>query len=406
MMAAWILAFLQLCSAQNKAWRIVHPNQKPTQYSPTVRYGHDAVVLGDYMVSTHGYFYNHPKHKPDWRDDTWIYSFTEGWFREVHLSSTENPKAAFYPSSVAYNGKIYMFGGDHIVGDGSRGHTFGLGSDEVWELTIDPITPVPFRGPLLSLFSYANSRNITISTNLFLKVTGSWRRAHAGKLAMPSIAPRARACHATTVMDGKMYVAQGFDRSDLWAFDLEKFTWMMVHGETDKGPGSRFAHQMVAHHGRLWVYGGNVWGVSDKARSDLWSIDPATELEWRFEGDGKGMDEAAWPAVRAHHVAVYEAGNAKGEGAGMYITAGLRCPNGPCKCREDTWRYDFESGSWVELKADNAPIPRYSHSMVLRKDTLYVFGGESMKPYMYHNEIKALPVTEFGFGGMSIRDDL
>eukprot|EP00466_Bigelowiella_natans_P021134 jgi/Bigna1/144339/aug1.86_g19047 len=190
------------------------------------------------MVSTHGYFYNHRHHHPDWRDDSWAYSLTEGWFQRIQLTSTDNPKAAFYPTSIAYKGDVFMFGGDHMQGNGNQGHTFG--------------------------------------TSFF-------------------VAP--------------LYPEQALD----------------LHYS------NRFGHTIVGYDNKIWLYGGNQWGEN----------------------------------------------------------------NGPCSCREDTWQYDLKRNKWRQLSTGNNPTSRYSHSMVFWNDALYVFGGESMVPYMYHNEIKSLPLAKW-----------
>ncbi|GAB5367822.1 hypothetical protein AAMO2058_001264600 [Amorphochlora amoebiformis] len=344
------------------------------------------------MISTHGYFYNHPEHHPDWRNDTWVFSLKDHWFREVNIKSTHNPQASFYPSTVEYEGNAYMFGGDHMIGDGRRGHTFGLGSNEVWKLTIDPIS-----------FGGKHFKVLGKYGDYFAPITGRWDLMHSGK-ASEGLGPSPRACHTAAVLNRKMYIHAGFDRSDMWAYTFATNQWEQQHTDNPTGgPGSRFAHAMVAHNGKLWMYGGNIYGVSDKARSDLWTFDPSTKI-WKFIANKPSSEADTWPAVRAHHAFSYEAGDRPG----LYVMGGLRCPDGPCKCRDDTWRYDFETGTWTELAADQAPIPRYSHAMVYSEDHLYVFGGESMKPYMYHNEVKVLNVRKFGFGTINnkMRDDL
>mmetsp|Transcript_3957 Transcript_3957/g.6249 ORF Transcript_3957/g.6249 Transcript_3957/m.6249 type:complete len:200 (+) Transcript_3957:79-678(+) len=194
-----------------------------------------------------------------------------------------------------------------------------------------------------------------------------------------------------------MYVHGGFHHSDMWAFHLEDLTWDRIHDSTDEGPGSRFGHTIVGYDNKIWLYGGNQWGenIRDKARSDVWFLDPNTEKanrKWRFIGDGGGIKEgsSAWPPVRAHHAAALDHMTAM-----MYVYGGLRCPDGPCSCREDTWQYDLKRNKWRQLSTGNNPTSRYSHSMVFWNDALYVFGGESMVPYMYHNEIKSLPLAKW-----------
>ena len=61
-------------------------------------------------------------------------------------------------------------------------------------------------------------------------------------------------------------------------------------------------------------------------------------------------------------------------------------------CYGDTWAFDADRTAWSRLNATNAPIHRYRQSLVRDAETgvVYLFGGESYKPYMYHNAVDAL----------------
>ena len=61
-------------------------------------------------------------------------------------------------------------------------------------------------------------------------------------------------------------------------------------------------------------------------------------------------------------------------------------------CYGDTWAFDADRAAWSRLNATNAPIHRYCQSLVRDAETgvVYLFGGESYKPYMYHNVADAL----------------
>ena len=54
--------------------------------------------------------------------------------------------------------------------------------------------------------------------------------------------------------------------------------------------------------------------------------------------------------------------------------------------------FDADRAAWSRLNATNALIHRYRQSLVRDAETgvVYLFGGESYKPYMYHNAVDAL----------------
>ena len=89
----------------------------------------------------------------------------------------------------------------------------------------------------------------------------------------------------------------------------------------------------------------------------------------------------------------------------LLLYGGALCNPG-CKCYGDSWILGTGEAAaaggvaWRQLNASDAPIHRYRQSLVLAPpadaDTdpqlreLYLFGGESYKPYMYHNAVNRL----------------
>ena len=66
-----------------------------------------------------------------------------------------------------------------------------------------------------------------------------------------------------------------------------------------------------------------------------------------------------------------------------------------CKCYGDTWIFDTTANEWSAANASDAPIHRYRQSLVLDAATgaVYLFGGESYSPYMYHNAVNKLVLS-------------
>ena len=89
----------------------------------------------------------------------------------------------------------------------------------------------------------------------------------------------------------------------------------------------------------------------------------------------------------------------------LLLYGGALCNPG-CKCYGDSWILGTGEAAaaggpaWRQLNASDAPIHRYRQSLVLAPPAdasvdpqlreLYLFGGESYKPYMYHNAVNRL----------------
>ena len=54
--------------------------------------------------------------------------------------------------------------------------------------------------------------------------------------------------------------------------------------------------------------------------------------------------------------------------------------------------WDTAAKQWSELNATDAPIHRYRQSLVVHRaeGAVYLYGGESYRPYMYHNAVNRL----------------
>jgi len=64
----------------------------------------------------------------------------------------------------------------------------------------------------------------------------------------------------------------------------------------------------------------------------------------------------------------------------------------PTRFEPCTQLWDTTAKQWSELNATDMPIHRYRQSMVVHRSegAVYLFGGESYKPYMYHNAVNRL----------------
>ena len=94
------------------------------------------------------------------------------------------------------------------------------------------------------------------------------------------------------------------------------------------------------------------------------------------------------PGPRSHHSLVTLSPKA------ILLYGGALCIPG-CKCHGDVWVFDLTTSQWTEINATDAPIHRYRQSLVRNEadGALWLFGGESYSPYMYHNAVNKLVLS-------------
>jgi hypothetical protein len=98
-------------------WTELDPQLEPVWGTPShigVRYSHGAISHAGKMVVSHGYFYNHKKHKPAWQSDTWAFDPSDASWAKLHNAWHDGEALAPSPrysfSSLAYNDSLLMFG--------------------------------------------------------------------------------------------------------------------------------------------------------------------------------------------------------------------------------------------------------------------------------------------------------
>jgi len=179
---------------------------------------------------------------------------------------------------------------------------------------------------------------------------------------------------------------------------------------TAGGPGSRHAIAVAAGgDGRgFYLFGGSRHGKTGfrpKVFDDLWYFreadahaEVADELlgAWTFLGKARSGAPLppAWPAARSHHSLV-TLGAESGVDVGVLLFGGALCVPG-CSCYNDTWVWRPESRRFSPVQVSEPPIWRYRQSLVSTANdgSFFLFGGESYKPYMYHNSVSKLKLPE------------
>merc|ERR1711957_484787 len=91
-----------------------------------------------------------------------------------------------------------------------------------------------------------------------------------------------------------------------------------------------------------------------------------------------------WPSSRRYSSSTLHPGRTRA----FVLFGGADYTTGSCKCRGDMWKFEIEAGTWTQLwEEGSSPTPRYRQSLDLFQGEVYLFGGESYKPYMYHNSL-------------------
>lgn len=145
---------------------------------------------------------------------------------------------------------------------------------------------------------------------------------------------------------------------DLYALDLDDFTWEQLHDGTGMAPSTRMhgAIQYDEVRDRYLLFGGHT-DIGDA--NDIWSFDPEAN-EWSlisqgdsFTGDGLGcngnpsdvpdnyVDQDLDAPERRHR------GMHAMFGDSLWIFGGMHA-----ECSDyldDTWRYELEAGVWTEI---------------------------------------------------------
>lgn len=327
----------------------------------SVRYSHTAAVFEDQMIVTHGYFYNRnaKPSQPAWLHDTWSFSFKSGRWSILHDGKKGAPSPRYGHSTFMHDGGMYIFGGDDGDHKASptnyRSHHF----NDVWR---------------------------------FDMAARTWQEI---KPAAGSPVPAPRSLHGSGLVGNSFVVYGGLGHNDTWSFDLSTATWSKHEIRTHQAhPGTRYASSYAAVGDKLYIFGGARRGGFPI--DDLWSFEPATGLWTRLsvtaEAQTKLVEDKLWPPGRSY--GSLAAATTLAGAPALVLYGGANCTRG-CQCKGDSWVYDIaaRSFSFVEVSTDALPIARYRQSLVDYNSKLYVFGGESYKPYMYHNSVSELSLT-------------
>jgi len=211
--------------------------------------------------------------------------------------------------------------------------------------------------------------------------------------------PPPRHCFSAVLVGDAMWVYGGFRLADLWAYSLRDMRWKLL---SDKGkedspdhPGIRAAHDAaVGPSGdEMYVYGGFRF-ANDVSDSTRFAHGKLSDL-WRF------CEASGWTSVPQQEmiggrqfftlnmVPRYSEDTGVDAEMGLAVTGGTKC-NPNCSLVGETDFYSFNEQRWSTVNLRRVPLHRYHHTVVPHMGYLWIFGGESFDPYMYHNAVERL----------------
>lgn len=357
-------------------WDVIVPETKPVQGSrrhPSVRYSAAGVFHEGHMIISHGYFYDHQHREPAWQSSAWSFNVQKKRWRMVHEGESAGaPSARYSTSAVLYDHAMYMFGGDD-GGHKTSMHNYIFKSwfDELWRLDLRSFV---------------------------------WERMSAPG----GISPPKRALHSAVVVGNAMYIYGGLGRGDTWRYDFHSSRWTLLVPESvddSRGgvgrpgvahPGKRHAHAAAAGSDGFYIFGGSRHRDGMKRRilvlDDLWHYSTSSS-RWEISTPVDGVS----PPARAYHSMLTLASPAPTH-TQLVVYGGAHCAPG-CKCYGDVWVWDTRQSRWAEMRNVTArPIWRYRQNFLQdpRTGYFYLYGGESYKPYMYHNAVDRLTLSAPG----------
>lgn len=177
----------------------------------------------------------------------------------------------------------------------------------------------------------------------------------------PATAPTPRQDHKMAAISGVPYVFGGraFDEQndnilmgDLWRYDAANETFVEITPNGDSPP-ARYGHAMAELNGKLYVFGGNVGGLTN----DLREYDPAANAWTNLPQSGDVPD------TRFFHTMV--ALNDR-----LYVFGGLNSNS----TLNSLLSYDPGTMQWT--RHADSPISLHSHSASVADGKMFVFGGK------------------------------
>ncbi|WP_372364636.1 Kelch repeat-containing protein [Candidatus Uabimicrobium sp. HlEnr_7] len=286
----------------------------------------------------------------------------EEW-QEVNISVSPPARAAH--SSVAFGGKVYIFGGEDATSDDIFFDDLWEFSNDDWEEVEDENPPSPRKGHSATVvgnemfvFGGRDADDQLLSDlHRFDFTTNTWQEITT------SLTPPGRFFHRTTVVDGKIYLFGGVEADGnldprIWEFDPQTSTWTPKAANPG---GGRVAHTVATSGKSVLVFFG-----SDAAANPLDTI-----LQYDIEQDRWFLATTIdTPPARFLHAMAQN-------GPSIFMFGGLT--EGDVTV-DETWEFDLITFSWKQR--ENSPVAFYNGTasfpnIPTREENInaFIFGG-------------------------------
>ena len=187
--------------------------------------------------------------------------------------------------------------------------------------------------------------------------------------------PEPRSGHRCGADDGNLYVFGGYSPNnenylyrELWRFNIATKTWHYVN-TTGPFPNEVASSCLVYDKGNLIVFGGSgvPFGESNSKKLHVCSLrrhqwfDLSETYSDKEESDGEDVSPIAGygqSMVLSKDKELYVFGGTTGLEFNSYL-----------------YRYSFSTHTWLYVKGQNPPLPRYRHESVSDGERFYVIGG-------------------------------
>ncbi len=292
---------------------------------------------------------------------TYFGESNETWTYDLHANtwSLRNPPLA--PSGRAYASMAYDSKSDRAILFG--GYTYFGESNETWSYDYDndtwtlldssvyeagePATAYDTKADRVVLFEGGNGETWSYDDD-----TNAWR--FLAGTPEPGGAMAYDAASAKTVLfNGRTYL-----------YDLDTGTWIGMTSRT--GPSARDFASLAydAESGCLILFGGE---TSEGLSNETWSYD-------YNNGTWTRRTPQVSPPPRERAGIAYDSQSAR-----VILFGGLVDRNGTWSSGNDTWAYDSQADNWTLMKPSAAPSPRDSVAMAYdsQSDRVVLFGGSA-----------------------------
>ncbi|PIA58312.1 hypothetical protein AQUCO_00500323v1 [Aquilegia coerulea] len=307
-------------------------------------------------------------------------TFRGKWIKLVQKGTGPGARSSHAIAVVGH--KAYVFGGEFSprVPVDNKLHVFDL-QTFTWSI-VDATGDVPpprvgvtmaAVGATIYVFGGRDSKHTELNELYsFDTCTNKWTLISYGDTG-----PANRSYHSMTADDRRVYIFGGCGvdgrRNDLWAFDVERNSWVTftVPGENCKGRGG--PGLAVSSDCKIWV----VYGFAGQEMDDVHCFDPINEVWVQVETSGeKPNPRSVFSTAGIGQYIILYGGEVDPSDQG-HLGAG--------KFAGDGFTLDTKTGIWMRWDdmsdPANHPGPRgwcaYSNGHLDGKDGLLVYGGNS-----------------------------